>query len=63
MSDRELLEKMLAAQVLTLARVLKSAKESSVSSSTSDHVAEAIVLIAKEQSRIIAGLRSSGTTP
>lgn len=53
MSDNKLLENILAAQVLSLAKQLKTEKATRGISNTSDFIDDAALLIKKEKNRIL----------
>lgn len=55
--EMEMLKKLLTAQVLTLAKQLKTEKAAKGVTTTSDMVFEAISLINEKQDQILAGLR------
>jgi hypothetical protein len=58
-TDRELLEKMLTAQVLTLAQAIQHYKERNGDRNVGDQLLEAIRLIAESQGEVIGRLLAS----
>ena len=60
MSENELLESILTAQVLTLAKALKAEKAAKGVTSTSDFIVDAARMIRNEKSRILEEILNNG---